>query len=135
MLPKKITYIDQETDPTKKILDQIKHRAKESQSNAVIIKKKCEILLHYFSNESQHPIEAMSVTKSIVSLGIGILIDEKKLFLEDPIYKFYPEWKQGGKKHIQLKHLLVHTSGIQTEKSTEEIYTAPDFVQLALAAE
>ncbi|QLZ68099.1 Protein flp [Legionella sp. PC1000] len=77
----------------------------------------------------------MSVTKSIVSLGIGILYDAKLISLDDPIFRFYPEWRQGEKKFITVQQLLTHTSGIQSDPTTKEIYASPDFVQLALAAE
>ena len=78
----------------------------------------------------------MSATKSIVSLAIGRLIDSGKITsLDQPVSDFYPEWKQGRKKLITVRHLLNHTSGIQNPPITTEIYASPDFVQLALAAE
>ncbi len=82
-------------------------------------------------------IEAMSATKSIVNLAIGRLVDAGKIkSIDQPVSDFYPEWKQGRKKLITIRHLLNHTSGLQNERNTTlEIYPSPDFVQLALAAE
>jgi CubicO group peptidase (beta-lactamase class C family) len=80
--------------------------------------------------------EAMSATKSIVSLAIGMLIDEQKIpSLDTPVHTWFPEWRQGRKEQITLRHLLSHTSGLQANPTTEEIYRSPDFVRLALAAE
>ncbi len=79
----------------------------------------------------------MSATKSIVSLAIGRLIDAGKIkSIDQPVCDFYPEWKQGRKKSITIRHLLSQTSGLQNLPTTvPEIYPSPDFVQLALAAE
>jgi CubicO group peptidase (beta-lactamase class C family) len=56
--------------------------------------------------------------------------------LDTPLYEFFPEWKQGLKQKITLRHVLSHTSGLQNVPDTRvEIYPSPDFVQLALAAE
>jgi Beta-lactamase class C and other penicillin binding proteins len=79
----------------------------------------------------------MSCTKSIVNLAIGHLVDAGKIkSVDQPVHEFYPEWKQGQKKLITIKHLLNHTSGLQNFPNTSvEIYPSPDFVKLALAAD
>jgi CubicO group peptidase (beta-lactamase class C family) len=52
------------------------------------------------------------------------------------VYEFYPEWKQGSKRLITVRHLLNHTSGLQNvPNSTVEIYPSPNVIKLALAAE
>jgi len=52
------------------------------------------------------------------------------------VYEFYPEWKQGRKQLITIRHLLDHTSGLQNVPNAGvEIYPARDFIRLALAAE
>jgi CubicO group peptidase (beta-lactamase class C family) len=77
----------------------------------------------------------MSATKSVVSLAVGRLIDMGKIkSLDQPVYDFYPEWRQGRKRKITIRHLLSHTSGLQHDQE-EIIYESPDFVRLALAAE
>ncbi|KTC68569.1 Penicillin-binding protein E [Legionella bozemanae] len=127
--------LDQLDENTKKIIIAIISGSKLSQSDAAIVAQNGKILGAYFSSPHIGSIEAMSVTKSIVSLGIGILYDAKLISLDDPIFRFYPEWRQGAKKFITVQQLLSHTSGIQAEPTTKEIYASPDFVQLALAAE
>ncbi len=111
-------------------------RAKETRSSALVVMKDGKVIADWHSGDA-HPIETMSATKSIVSLAIGRLIDDHKIkSLDEPVYTFFPEWKQGRKKTITLRHLLNHTSGLQAQPTTgEEIYPSPDFVKLALAAE
>jgi CubicO group peptidase (beta-lactamase class C family) len=79
----------------------------------------------------------MSATKSIVGLAVACLLDDGLLdSLDVPVYKYYPEWKQGQKKDITIRHLVNMTTGIQNViMAPQEIYPAPDFVQLAIAAE
>ncbi len=120
----------------KEALEKLLKRAAETHSDAVMIFKDSQLVGEYFSQE-RGKIELMSCTKSIVSLAIGKLIDAGKIkSLDQPVYEFYPEWKQGRKKLIAIRHLLNHTSGLQNVPNTGvEIYPSSDFVKLALAAE
>ncbi len=118
-----------------KALDQLKARSEATKSDAVVIVKDGKLVADWNFGHSRIKIEAMSATKSIVSLGIGRLVDMGKIkSVEQPVWDFYPEWNQGRKRKITIKHLLNHTSGLQHEQD-EIIYERPDFVRLALAAE
>jgi len=118
-------------------LEKLRKRAEEAKSDAVVILKDGRLVADWDFGRERGPIEAMSATKSIVSLAIGRLIDAGKIkSIDQPVCEFYPEWKQGRKKLITLRHLLSQTSGLQNVASTPvEINPSPDFVQLALAAE
>jgi CubicO group peptidase (beta-lactamase class C family) len=119
-------------------LRQLLDRGRETHSNAVLVLQDGRELGHYYPNDkAPGPIELMSVTKSVVALGIGQLLDTGKIkSLDQPVADFYPEWRQGRKKDITIRMLLDHTSGLQSSARTGlEVYPAPDAVQLALAAE
>jgi CubicO group peptidase (beta-lactamase class C family) len=110
--------------------------AKDSRSDAVLVMRGNEVLLERYSTQEPQPIELMSVTKSVVALAIGALLADGKLeSLDTPVHAFFPEWKQGRKQAITLRMLMDHSSGLQNNVRTDEIYPAPDVVQLALAAE
>lgn len=115
----------------------IESGAIETRSDAVLVMHGDEILLERYGSAAPKPIELMSVTKSIVALGIGALLADGKLeSLDTPVHRFYPEWKQGRKQAITLRMLMDHTSGLQNiARPAEEIYPAPDVIKLALAAE
>jgi CubicO group peptidase (beta-lactamase class C family) len=120
----------------KAALERLRERAKEADSDAVVVVKDGRLVADWDFGRDRGPIEAMSATKSIVNLAIGRLIDQGKIrSLDQPVHEFYPEWKQGRKKLITVRHLLNHTSGLQSPLITAEIYASPDFVQFALAAE
>ncbi len=120
----------------KAAFERLRERAREADSDAVVIVKDGRLVADWDFGHPRGPIEAMSATKSIVSLAIGKLIDQGKIrSLDQPVHDFYPEWNQGRKKLITVRHLLNHTSGLQAIPITTEIYASPDFVQFALAAE
>lgn len=124
-------------DLNKAVLDSIVAESERTNSDSLIILKDGEIVYKNYFGKPIKEIEAMSATKSVVSLAIGLLIDKGFLEnLDEPVSKFYPEWKQGRKKNITVRHLLNHTSGLQNVANAGiEVEAAPDAVQLALSAE
>lgn len=63
-----------------------------------------------------------SATKSIVSLCIGIAIDEGKITsVEDPIGKYLPEFSNDKRGGITIKNLLTMSSGLDWD----EAYSSP----------
>jgi CubicO group peptidase (beta-lactamase class C family) len=62
-----------------------------------------------------------SITKTFVAYGIFILQNQGKLSIDDPIIKFFPNFKNKviGNK-VKIKHLLSHTSGIPDSRNVEK---------------
>ncbi|RKH08837.1 class A beta-lactamase-related serine hydrolase [Corallococcus sp. CA053C] len=119
-----------------KALQQLLQGAEASKSSAVVILKNGKLVGEWSFGHAPVRIEAMSVTKSVVGLAVlKLLADGKIASLDVPLHTYFPEWNQGRKKDITLRHLLTHTSGLQSDARAEEIYRSPDFVKLALAAE
>lgn len=117
-------------------LDQLIELAEQTKSDALVVIADGKLICHRTFGKKASPIETMSCTKSIVSMAIGALVTDGKIkSLDTPVCDFYPEWKQGKKQNITLRHLLTHKSGLESRPTTELIYAAPDFVQFALAAE
>lgn len=118
-------------------LERLLERARASESDAVVLVVDGETVGHWRFERPDGPIEAMSVTKSIVALAFGrLLADGRLASLDEPVQRWFPEWKQGRKAAITIRHLLAQRSGLQDVPNTGvEIYPALDFVQLALCAE
>jgi len=119
-------------------LQQLLERGRQTHSDAVLVLQDGREIGHYYADgKAPGPIELMSVTKSVVALGIGQLLDQGKIkSLDQPVADFYPEWRQGQKRQITLRMLLDHSSGLQNVRRADvEIYPAPDAIRLALAAE
>lgn len=116
-------------------LQKISFRAFMSQSDAILITYRGHPIYAYGDNKLFEPMETRSVTKSIVSLAIGMLMQESKICsINTPVHYYFPEWKQGFKKEITLFHLLNNTSGLTLDTGTE-LYDAPDCIKLALATD
>jgi CubicO group peptidase (beta-lactamase class C family) len=121
----------------KAALDTLLKAAEQTQTDGLVIYQDGKLYGEYYFGKHPMKIESMSSTKSIVNLAIGkMLTDSLIKSIDQPVYEFYPEWKQGMKKDITIRNLMNHTSGMQNFPSTNvEIYPSPDFVKLALAAE
>ncbi len=61
-----------------------------------------------------------SISKTFVAYGILKLASEKKLSLQDDIYKYFPDFKNKEiARKVKLYHLLTHTSGIPDSRPVE----------------
>jgi CubicO group peptidase (beta-lactamase class C family) len=120
-----------------KSLERLQQRAEETHSDAVVVMKDGRIVREWYLGKPRGPVYLSSAGKNIMALAIGRLIDMKRIeSLDEPIFHFFPEWNQGKKKTITIRHLLNHTSGIENVPDAgAEIEKAPDIVKLALAAE
>jgi len=90
------------------------------------------------SDEIEEAIPIHSIVKTIHSLAIGKLITEGLLSSVDvPVCAFFPEWKQGNKKYVTIRHLLNNTSGLQNPSTDpdSELKDPQDMIQLVLCAE
>ncbi len=53
-----------------------------------------------------------SITKPMTAAGVMILADRGELGLDDPVHKYIPEFSEGDRKLVTIRHLLTHTSGL-----------------------
>ena len=58
-----------------------------------------------------------SVSKQFTSVAILQLAEDGKLSLDDPVSKFFPEFKAGFWNDITIRHLLSHSSGVPEEEN------------------
>lgn len=63
--------------------------------------------------DEQSRFNIASNAKQFTALAILLLVDQKRLSLEDDIRKFFPNLYVGISHKISLKHLLNHSSGIR----------------------
>lgn len=117
------------------ILNRIADRSRESRSDSVLITRDGRVIFEYRSQPDWEEIDLLSATQSIASLAIGMLIDDGKIALDQPVFHFFPEWNQGCKKEITIRHLLANTSGLQSDFLKDELYRFKNLVQFALCAE
>lgn len=56
----------------------------------------------------------LSAGKPLTAVAILQLWERGELRLDDPVTRFVPEFGQGGKEKITIRHLLTHTGGFRT---------------------
>lgn len=119
--------------PAASALASLRARAAETQSTSFVVESGGAILSHF--GEVDRPVEIMSITKSVVSLVAGQLVDRGLLSIDQSVAEFVPSWRGTSKDQVRIVHLLEHTSGLADKPTTEDIYAAGDFVAFAEAAE
>lgn len=113
-------------------VEQLVRDARANDSAELVLLKDDELVGDWRFSKANGPIPAMSITKGVLSLAIGSLIDRGKLRLEQPVHELYPAWNTGRKQRVTIFHLLTHTSGLDEGKGTFEIYRQRNFVQFTL---
>ena len=53
-----------------------------------------------------------SITKPMTAAGVMLLADRGELRLADPVHRFIPEFREGARARVTVRHLLTHTSGL-----------------------
>jgi len=53
-----------------------------------------------------------STTKTVTNLAALMLVDRGQLDPYAPIAKYWPEFAANGKEHVEVRHVLSHTSGV-----------------------
>ena len=62
---------------------------------------------------ADHVFDMASITKIMATTtAIMKLVDENKLSLDDPVYRYIPEFDTDDKREITIKHFMLHTSGL-----------------------
>ena len=112
----------------------ILRRAQATQTTALVLHQINGVQTTQPPQDQQTPIESMSMTKSLVGLAVGFLVDEGKLKLEQPVSTWFPQWSKAPYDTITVEHLLTHRSGIEPYRNTRPIYQSKDFVALALSS-
>lgn len=107
--------------------------AKATDTTSLVVVENGRITLEV--GEPAKAVELMSVTKSVVSLVMGLAVADGKLHMDQPAADFFPAWKDTPKAGITVEHLLAQTSGLYDENTTEKIYASSDFVKFALDSE
>ncbi len=106
--------------------------ARSNASDELVIVKDGKLVGDWTFTKARAPIQTMSITKSILSLGVGTLVDAGKLRLRQPVSDFYAEWGKGEYAKITLYDLLTHSAGIAEGEHTLDIYRSRSFVDFTL---
>jgi CubicO group peptidase (beta-lactamase class C family) len=75
-----------------------------------------------------------SLTKVVATTPAVLrLIDAGRLELDDPVARFLPEYAEGAKARVTLRHLLTHTSGLPAYEPFHELGASPTGLRATIA--
>ncbi len=57
-------------------------------------------------------VNVWSTTKCVLSLAALMLVDRGELDVHAPVGDYWPEFSAKGKKNVEVRHLMSHTSGV-----------------------
>lgn len=119
-----------------KALQRLVAAAKASHSAGLCIWVDGKLYKNYVFDDTSSRCAAYSATKSIIALAVGKLVTDGQLSsIDTPVYAYYPEWKQGLKKTITIRHLLSHTSAMRYVDADPDGWEPQDIIRYALSAE
>ena len=131
--PIRTDYIIKQSDQNNDYINKIIDEAIKSYSSQVIIYKNNTKILDIRNKNSDDLIETYSITKSFCAIAVMFLIQDKLIKDEnDLVCKYIKSWNYGKKKDIKIKHILTHTSGLDTYWNYDE-YMGTDVTSLSLA--
>jgi len=82
-------------------------------ADACLVVRRGKIVQEFYSARYRIPMMAMSSTKSITGILVGMLIDDGKIKdIDVPVCSYVSEWCAGAKAKVTLRHLLSMTSGL-----------------------
>lgn len=93
----------------------------KSGADACLIVYRDTVVSEYEGPGFRLPMYAMSSTKSVTSLLVGMLIDDGRIpSLDTPVSRYLPSWSEGDKARVTLRHLLTHSSGLKRRSTKED---------------
>lgn len=107
---------------------QLTEAARAEHSAALLLWVDGDLLIdESFGSDPRTGLFAMSVSKSVVALRIGQLVDAGLLELDTRLSEsVMPEWAETDKAAITLRHILSHTSGLAPERYGSDAETFRD---------
>ena len=82
-------------------------------ADACLVVYRDTIVQEWYSPRYREPMYAMSSTKSIPAVLVGMLLDERRLgSVDDRVCTYIRSWCDGIRGHVTVRHLLSMTSGL-----------------------
>ncbi|MBM3454000.1 MAG: serine hydrolase [Bacteroidetes bacterium] len=85
----------------------------------LVIRKDSVLYEHYWGGHSKETTSnSFSMAKTIVSLLVGIAIDEGKIkSIDEPVYHYISAFKENGRDVVTIRHLLTMSAGFDWDES------------------
>lgn len=96
------------------VLDSIRRTAEATMTDELVIVRDGRVVLRWRHPEFRDTIfNPQSVTKAVAALGVGVLLDDRRIAsLDLPLRELFPAFQAPDKSAVTLRMLMAHTSGI-----------------------
>ncbi len=121
-LPQEVAMSSEQLDEAWQLFEEAVQRD-ELRGAVVLVARRGTIVLHravgWRNREESLPMERETLfkmasnTKPVVATAIMQLAEQGKLALDDEVRKYVPAWDNQRSRHIKIRHLLNHTSGLR----------------------
>lgn len=119
-----------------KALWKLVREAEASDTDALIVVKDGKVVCERTFGRKEGRFHVMSVTKFVTAFAVGLLLEEGAIdSLDAPVSRWFPEWAEGNRGKITLRHLVTHTSGIAHGETARALNEAKDKVAYVLGLE
>jgi CubicO group peptidase (beta-lactamase class C family) len=116
-------------------LEALLQRAKETHSSALVLVKDGALVGEWYFGGATQRTDTMSATKPIAGLAIGFLVADGTIpSVDTPLSTYFPQWREGLKAKVTLRHVLQHTSGLEAKRRVTDFIWRDDFVEAALSS-
>ncbi len=133
------------TETTADTIDFDQFLANRSTYSFLVARSDTLLFEQYYQERDERSIETtFSVSKSLVSIGVGLAIDRGLIgSVNDPVTQYVPELLERDERfgHMTVRHLLTMSAGIQFKRSKmpwgdeARSYYSPDLRAVALGLE
>lgn len=94
-------------------LEEHRRLCERTGADACLVVRGGRLVQEFYSGRYSEPMYAMSSTKSVTGLLVGMLLDDGRIkSLDEPVCSYVAEWCGGRKGKVTLRHLLSMTSGL-----------------------
>lgn len=94
------------------LLREHERMCQRSGADAVLVARYGTIVSEWYSALYREPVPTMSSVKSITGLLAGLLVQDGKLRVDDPVGKYVHGWNEGLAAKATVRHLLTMTAGL-----------------------
>lgn len=113
----------------------LEDHARDRRPDALLVTRRGDVLVDRRTKAGTSPIHVRSLTKVFTATALGLLAEEGRLKLDDPLSRHLPAWKGGLKDKVTLRHLLAHSSGLEPVPGDPYVPKNPDVLGTVTAFE
>jgi len=96
-------------------------------SDSLIVVVDGKVVVERLFGRPAGPIQTRSLTKSLAALAILALVADGAIrSLDERMSTWFPEFADDERRTMTLRHVLTHTSGLERDRSTDDLNSAAD---------